>query len=61
MEQEKKKRQYSEARKRATMNYYANRSRVALTISKEQRQELEERATAAGLSINQYIINQLFG
>ena len=61
MEQEKKKRQYNEARKRATMNYYANRSRVSLTISKEQRQELEQRATAAGLSINQYIINQLFG
>lgn len=60
MEQEKKKRQYNEARKRATMNYYNNRSRVSLTITKEQRQELEQRATTAGMSINQYIINQLF-
>ncbi|MBO6037936.1 MAG: hypothetical protein J6P29_05200 [Acetobacter sp.] len=59
-EANKKKRQYNEARKRATMNYYANRSRVALTITKEQRQELEQRATAANVSINQYIINQLF-
>lgn len=61
MSEEKKKRLYNDARKRATMNYYANRARVSLTISKEQRQELEERATAAGMSINQYIINQLFG
>lgn len=60
MTEETKKRKYTEANKRATMNYYANRSRVALTISKEQRQELEQRATDAGLSINQYIITQLF-
>ena len=60
MSEEKKKRQYNEARKRATMNYYSNRSRVSLTITKEQRQEIEQRATTAGMSINQYIINQLF-
>ena len=58
---EKTKRKYTEANKRATMKYYAEHSRVSLTISKEQRQELEQRATTAGMSINQYIINQLFG
>ena len=60
MEQDKKKREYNEARKRATMTYYANRSRVYVTMTKEQKQELEQRATDAGLSINQYIINKLF-
>lgn len=62
MTEEKKptKRQYDEAHKRATMKYYAGRARVSLTVTKEQRQELERRATDAGQSINQYIINQLF-
>jgi predicted DNA binding CopG/RHH family protein len=60
MTEEAKKRKYTEANKRATMNYYANRSRVSLTITKEQRQELEQRATTEGMSINQYIVNQLF-
>lgn len=60
MEQDKKKREYNEARKRATMTYYANRSRVYVTMTKEQKQELEQRATDANVSINQYIINQLF-
>ena len=60
MSEETKKRQYNEARKRATMNYYNNRSRVYVTMTKEQKQELEQRATDANVSINQYIINQLF-
>lgn len=60
MSEETKKRKYTEANKRATMNYYNNRARVFVTVTKEQKQELEKRATDAGLSINQYIINQLF-
>lgn len=61
MEKETKKRQYDEAHKRATMKYYSERGRISLTVTKEQKQQIEKAAADAGQSVNKFILSKVLG
>ena len=46
---------YTEARKESNKKYMEKQARVVLWMKPEEKQTLEDRAAAAGKSINQYI------
>ena len=48
---------YSEARKKANLKYLSSVSEIRLRMTAEEKREIEKRATAAGLSVNQYCKN----
>lgn len=52
---------YNEARKRATENYMAKKSRVHLVMDPEDKKAIEEKAKQAGKSLNAYIIDKALG
>lgn len=46
---------YSESRKSANKAYMDKQARVTIWMRPEEKQDIEERAKAAGKSVNQYI------
>ena len=52
---------YTEAQRKATNKYRQERAQIVVLMTKGQREQIKQAATDAGMSINQYIINQLFG
>lgn len=60
-EKKPKKQGYSDARRKATQRYMDNHGRIALTMTKEQKEQIQEAAKSAGMSINQYIISKVLG
>jgi len=59
MTEERKKRKYDEAHKRATMKYYEGRARIPLTVTKEEKERITQAAAAKGQSVNRFIIEQV--
>ena len=58
-EKKPKKREYNDARRKATQNYMDKHGRIALTMTKEQKQQIIQDAQRAGMSTNQYILTKL--
>lgn len=54
MEKEKKSR-YTEAQARSNKKYLAQFAEIRIRLYPEEKQEIEERAKAAGKSVNQYL------
>ena len=48
---------YNDAKKASNKKYMDKLARIVLWISPEEKAEIEKRATAAGLSVNQYCKN----
>ena len=46
---------YTEARKKANEKYLAKQAEIKLRIKPEEKKIIEEKARAAGKSVNQYI------
>ena len=46
---------YSESRKNANKAYMEKQARVTIWMKPEEKKDIEERAKAAGKSVNQYI------
>jgi len=60
MEEKKTKhRQYTDAHRKATQKYMDGRGRIALTMSKEEKEKIIQAASEAGQSVNKYIIDKV--
>ena len=52
---------YTDAHRQAVNRYRQARAQVALTMTKEQKEQIQQAATDTGQSVNQYILNKIFG
>ena len=53
------KKRYTEAQARSAKKYLAQFKEIRLRMKKEEKQEIEDQAKAAGKSVNQYILDTL--
>lgn len=58
-EEKKRKRQYTDANRRATLKYRRERAQVMLSMSKEEHERLKQAATDAGQSLNKFILDKV--
>ena len=61
MTEEQKKSRYNEAQRRATLKYRQERGQIMITTTKANKERITQAAKDAGLSVNQYILNKIFG
>ena len=57
--QEKKKREYTEAHRKAAKKYREQRAQIVVVMEKEQRERVKQAAADAGKSVNQYILDKI--
>ena len=50
---------YTEAQKRASLKYQANKAQIKITVSKEQRDKFQKHAESKGLPLTQLILDLL--
>ena len=51
----------TEARKRANLKYQSTKARIVVWCDPEEKKEVERRATAAGVSVNEYCKGKILG
>lgn len=57
---EEKTKFYTDAGRKATNKYRQKGAQITLYMSKEQKDEITQRATEAGQSVNQYVLSKIF-
>ena len=57
--QTEKKTRYTEAQHKAINKYRSNRATIEINLTREQKEQIKQDATAAGMSTNQYILSKL--
>lgn len=60
MQEEKKKQGYSDARRRATLKYRQERGQIVLTMTKEEKERIQNAAKDSGQSVNKFILDIVF-
>ena len=57
--QAEKKPRYTDAQHKAINKYRTNRATIEINLTKEQKEQVKQAATAAGMSTNQYILSKI--
>ena len=50
---------YTDAHRKATNKYRQSRAQITMTISKEQKEQIQQAATKEGKSVTQFIIDKV--
>ena len=58
-EKETKRGRYSDAQRQATNRYRQKGAQIVLYLTKEQKEQITNAATSAGMSTNQYILSKV--